>query len=923
MRTLTPSWLDEPVAAGGAPDQPGFSLPVGTVTFLLTDVEDSTRQWEHAPAAMAAAIARHYELLDDAIVAHNGVRPVEQGEGDSVVGAFARASDALAAATDAQLRLHAEPWPDGVALAVRMAIHTGEAELRDEGNYFGPTVIRCARLRAIGAGGQVLVSGPTADLVGDRLPAGASLADLGLHRLKDLGRPEHVFELRHPDLPAVDAPLRSLDTLPNNLPVQLTSFVGRRVELAALRDLLPTTRLLSVNGAGGCGKTRLAVQLAADVVDCYPGGAWLAELATVVDPDACRTDDRRDARRARAQRRPRRGDRDPRRRPADAGRARQLRASARRGRAARRHDVAAVRIAHGDGDEPRAARCPRRNRVARAVDARARSRATPTRSTCSPSSTRCGSSSTGRRRPGRTSRSTPRTRPRSHRSATGSTASRSPSSSPPRACAGSPSSRSRPASTTASGCSPAGHAPCCPASRRCRHRSTGATSCCRSANAPCSAGSRCSRAASRSTRPSASWPATDIEPVEVLDLLVALVDKSMIDVDDVRSRYRMLESLRQYAAARLVEAGETAADARRAPRVGRGIDRPDRRRRQRRRSTPADAFTDEIDNLRAAFEWALLTGDADGATRCLAPLGSWEVSHGDPRAGIDVAVRALAMPGASHRLECLARASLAYAYAEAGEAERSCAAVDELAGTFSTISMTTPVRSACSPPASSLTFGWGFDRCISILEDALAAARRAGRSDADRLACSILALAHFVSRRVGARATHTPPRSSRTCGVDTVVGLVVRPRVRGMGPGSVRRDATTPRRAAPGPKPALRGDASSFFRLELDLAQGTDSGAAERLGALIADARRRGFTERRRAARLGPRRLAHGPRRGRRRRARGVAWHDETQSAWGTNIVVALLTLGRLAEARDQLETQTRRSRAPSTTRSARPSTPC
>jgi hypothetical protein len=159
-----------------------------------------------------------------------------------VVGAFARASDAVAAALDAQRALAAEPWPDGATLTVRMAIHTGEAELRDEGNYFGPAVIRCARLRSIAAGGQVLVSGPTADLVADRLPADARLADLGRHRLKDLGRPEHVWELRHPELRDGFAPLRSLDNLPNNLPVQLTSFVGRSSELAQSRELLERTR---------------------------------------------------------------------------------------------------------------------------------------------------------------------------------------------------------------------------------------------------------------------------------------------------------------------------------------------------------------------------------------------------------------------------------------------------------------------------------------------------------------------------------------------------------------------------------------------------------------------------------------------------------------------------------------------------------
>ncbi len=285
VQPVPASWLDEAVTAGASTGLPVSPLPSGTVTFLLTDVEDSTRQWEAAPAAMAAAIARHYALLDDAIAAHGGVRPVEQGEGDSVVAAFTLASDALAAALDAQCRLRAEAWPDGVGLAVRMAVHTGEAELRDEGNYFGPTVIRCARLRAIAAGGQVLVSGATADLVGDRLPANGSLLDRGLHRLKDLGRPERVFELRHPDVPAADTPLRSLDNLPNNLPVQLTSFVGRTEELTALRALLPTTRLLSVNGAGGCGKTRLAVQLAADVLDRYAGGTWLVELATLNDPE--------------------------------------------------------------------------------------------------------------------------------------------------------------------------------------------------------------------------------------------------------------------------------------------------------------------------------------------------------------------------------------------------------------------------------------------------------------------------------------------------------------------------------------------------------------------------------------------------------------------------------------------------------------
>jgi class 3 adenylate cyclase len=193
------------------PDAAGFALPTGTVSFLLTDVEGSSQRWEHAPSAMAIAIPRHYEILDEAIARHGGVRPVEQGEGDSVVAAFARASDAVAAAVDAQRAFLAESWPPGAELHVRMAVHTGEAQLRDEGNYFGQTVIRCARLRAIGHGDQILVSDAAAGLVLDQLPDGVILADLGTHRLKDLGRPERVYHVVHSDLPAAHASLRSLD----------------------------------------------------------------------------------------------------------------------------------------------------------------------------------------------------------------------------------------------------------------------------------------------------------------------------------------------------------------------------------------------------------------------------------------------------------------------------------------------------------------------------------------------------------------------------------------------------------------------------------------------------------------------------------------------------------------------------------------
>lgn len=261
------------------------ALPAGTVTFLLTDIEGSTKLWEGAPEAMAAAVARHYEILDQAIARNCGARPVEQGEGDSVVAAFARAADALAAAVDAQRALVAEAWPEGAALGVRMALHTGDARLRDEGNYFGGAVNRCARLRAIAHGGQVLVSRATHDLVEDGLPEGIELVDLGIHRLRDLGRPEHVFAVAHLDLPAVTEPPRSLDTLPNNLPVEASSFVGRDRELAEVGAALASTRALTLTGAGGCGKTRLALHAAADTLDRYPAGAWWVELAALADPE--------------------------------------------------------------------------------------------------------------------------------------------------------------------------------------------------------------------------------------------------------------------------------------------------------------------------------------------------------------------------------------------------------------------------------------------------------------------------------------------------------------------------------------------------------------------------------------------------------------------------------------------------------------
>jgi predicted ATPase/class 3 adenylate cyclase/DNA-binding CsgD family transcriptional regulator len=255
-----------------------FSVPTGIVTFLLTDIESSTSSWEVDGAAMGPAVSRHYELLDECVARWAGVRPVEQGEGDSIVAAFSRPSDAVNAALDAQRALLAELADQ---FRVRMALHTGEAQLRDEANYFGRTVIRCARLRSCAHGGQVVLSAAAADLVADDLPPGTELHDLGLHRLRDLHRPERVYELCHPDLPGSGSfpPLRSLEAFRHNLPVQLTPLVGRDTELGHLEVVVATERLVTLIGTGGCGKTRLAAELGARLVDRFPGGVWWCELA--------------------------------------------------------------------------------------------------------------------------------------------------------------------------------------------------------------------------------------------------------------------------------------------------------------------------------------------------------------------------------------------------------------------------------------------------------------------------------------------------------------------------------------------------------------------------------------------------------------------------------------------------------------------
>ena len=254
-------------------------LPTGTVTLLLADVEGSTRLWETQSDEMAIAVARLDQVLTDVVAAHDGVRPVEQGEGDSFVIAFARASDAVACALDLQ-RAPLAP------IRLRIGINTGEVRQRDEGNYIGPTINRTARLRDLAHGGQTVLSGTTEPLVVDQLPPDVSLTDLGTHPLRDLPRPERVVQLRHPDLRNEFPPLRTTSSaVSHNLPTQLTSFVGRQAEIKSLREVLEGNRLVTLIGAGGAGKTRLAVQVAADLAREFGDGVCYVDLAPITHPD--------------------------------------------------------------------------------------------------------------------------------------------------------------------------------------------------------------------------------------------------------------------------------------------------------------------------------------------------------------------------------------------------------------------------------------------------------------------------------------------------------------------------------------------------------------------------------------------------------------------------------------------------------------
>lgn len=246
----------------------------------MTDVEGSTRAWEASPESMMQALKQHDDAIESAVAAHHGVCVKPRGEGDSHFIVFDSVREALAGAAEMQRRLASVDWVTPYPLLVRAALHTGSAEAHLD-DYYGPTVNRVARLRAIAHGGQTIMSRATWELVQDRLPAGVTIRDMGEHRLKDLTRPEHVFQLDIAGLRSSFPPLMSLEAVPNNLPRQLTEFVGRDKELAEVTRLLRETRLLTIQAPGGAGKTRLAMQAAAELTAEHPDGVFFIGLADI------------------------------------------------------------------------------------------------------------------------------------------------------------------------------------------------------------------------------------------------------------------------------------------------------------------------------------------------------------------------------------------------------------------------------------------------------------------------------------------------------------------------------------------------------------------------------------------------------------------------------------------------------------------
>jgi predicted ATPase/class 3 adenylate cyclase len=259
----------------------GSASPTGTVTFLYTDIEGSTQLWKQHRQAMAAAYARHDQILRESIESNNGY--VFQVVGDAFCAAFYTAVDAVQAAINSQVNLQAEKWGEA-PIRVRMGIHSGKAELQQDGLYSGfVTLSHVQRLMSVAHGGQVLLSFTAQELLQDELPENVELRDMGQRQLKDWSRPEHIFQLVIPGLPADFPPLSTPESFPHNLPVQLTSFIGRERERVEIKQLLSNVRLLTLTGSGGTGKTRLALQIAEEHLPSYAAGVWFVELVPLTD----------------------------------------------------------------------------------------------------------------------------------------------------------------------------------------------------------------------------------------------------------------------------------------------------------------------------------------------------------------------------------------------------------------------------------------------------------------------------------------------------------------------------------------------------------------------------------------------------------------------------------------------------------------
>ena len=260
-----------------------INLPSGTVTFLFTDIEGSTQLWEKYPEAMHVVLASHDSILRAAIKSNHGY--IIKTTGDGVYAVFRTVIEGVNAAIAAQREFQTSTFfmNSEVLLRVRMGLHTGEAELR-AGDYYGQALNRLARIMSAGHGGQILVSEVLAQMAREHLPAGVSFLDLGEHQFKGLLRAEKIFQINVPDLQKDFPALISIKAAKNNLPIQLTSFIGRERELAEAKQKLDGARLLTLIGPGGTGKTRLSLQLAADMVPNFNDGVWLVELAPLADP---------------------------------------------------------------------------------------------------------------------------------------------------------------------------------------------------------------------------------------------------------------------------------------------------------------------------------------------------------------------------------------------------------------------------------------------------------------------------------------------------------------------------------------------------------------------------------------------------------------------------------------------------------------